>query len=250
MNSGFFGDENIRDMKTTAGILAVIFLALLSAFITYVLFRSVVLGVFVFPLFATFSAFGIFGPSEHRVACWFFLASISLVGLIVGALVRVESNTYQSFFSAIWNCILGSACVAIVVVLAIGFAKAYLEENSKTADARGSLDQYSEYKESNDSDWDDDEDDGLVYKVDEDSVDALIDALNDDAIDPSDIEDLIDDGAKNARISFRYKKPDERARRRKVIVKKVDGECLGCIDLADRSYKNFRLDRISDARPA
>jgi hypothetical protein len=248
MNSGFFGEENIRDLKITAGILAVIFLTLLSAFITYGLFRSVVLGVFAFSLFATFSAFGIFGPSDRRVACWLFLASISFAGLIVGALVRVESNTYHSFFSAIWNFILGLACVAIVVMLAIGVAKALLDSNSETVDPRDSPDQYSEYKEPNDSDWDDDEDDGLVYKVDEDSVDALIEALNDDTIDPSDIEDLIDNGAKNARISFQYKKPNERARRRKVIVKKVDGECLGCIDLADRSYKNFRFDRISDTR--
>lgn len=90
----------------------------------------------------------------------------------------------------------------------------------------------------------------LSIKVDEDSLESLIDALNEEEIDAFDIEMLIDDGAKNARISFRYKKPNERARRRKVIVKKIDGECLGCIDLSDRSYKSFRLDRISDARHA
>lgn len=248
MNSGFFGNDNIRDLKIAVGILSVIALSCLSAFLAFALFRSVLFSMIALPIFATLSALGIFGPSENRAKCWFSMASVSVVFLIVGGLVTVESATYQSIFTSIWNFIKGLACIAIVVLLIIGFFKAWLDESLKETNDSTSHERYATSDKKDYSDWDDDEDNGLVYKVEENSIDALIDALNEDEIDPFDIEMLIDDGAKNARISFRYKKPNERARRRKVIVKKIDGDCLGCIDLSDRSYKNFRLDRISDAR--
>ena len=249
MKSGFLGEQNIRDMKVTAGILLVIFVGLFSSFVTYHLFDTIFISIIALPLYAALCSFAIFGPSENRVALWCTVCGLSVFGLAIGGLMRVESGTYQSIFASIWSVIKGLVCLAVILLLIIGVVKAWLDDSAK-AEEKSTIDPRYGADEATSYEWDDDEDDGLVYKVDEDSLESLIDALNEDEIDPFDIEMLIDDGAKNARISFRYKKPNERARRRKVIVKKIDGECLGCIDLSDRSYKSFRLDRISDARHA
>jgi hypothetical protein len=249
MNSGFFGEQNIRDMKITAGIISVIFASLLTAFFVYHLFNTFFASIVALPLYATLIAYAIFGPQENRMAIVCTLGGISLFGLIVGGLMKVEATTYQSIFSSIWNFIKGLICLAIVLILIVGVANAWWEDATTTTTS-STFDRTYGPDESTSYEWDDEDDDGLIHKVDDEILESLIDALNEDEIDPFDIEMLIDDGAKNARISFRYKKPQERARRRKVIVKKIDGECLGCIDLSDRSYKNFRLDRISDARHA
>lgn len=250
MRSGFFGEQNTRDMKITAGILLIIFASLFAAFVAYHLFSTIFVSAVALPLYATLLSLVIFGPQENRVALFCTIGGVSLSGSIVGGLINVETSTYQAIFSSIWSFIKGLACLTVILLLIVGVAKAWLEESAKQGD-QSTFDRTYSDSETSTYEWDDDEDDdGLVHKVDEDTLESLIDALNEDEIDPFDIEMLIDDGAKNARISFRYKKPHERARRRKVIIKKIDGECLGCIDLSDRSYKNFRLDRISDARHA
>ena len=248
MSSGFFGEQNMRDMRITAGILVVILISLFSAFLGYTLFKTIFVSVVALPLYAVLSSFAIFGPSENRAALWSILATVSLLGLLVGGLMNVEATTYRSIFTSIWNFVVGLICSVILLFVLIGIAMA-LMENAKSA-VPTSIDSNPVAGTTWTPGSDDDENDDRIYKVDQESVEELIDALNEDEIDPDDIEFIIDDGAKNARISFRYMKPNERARRRKVMVKKVDGDCLGCIDLSDRSYKNFRLDRISDVRLA
>ena len=248
MSSGFFGDENLRDMKITALILAVIFISLFIAFACYQFFHSLVFAIATVPLIAFCCSFGLFGPRDFRLVCWLILAFTSLVACIIAGLIRVETATYFSIFDSIWTFIKGLFCFALVVLLVVGVVLAFFDKSSS---ATTSNDTHRKSDEQNVLDWnDDDEFDDTVFKYDEDSVEELIDALNEDAIDPGEIDTIIDCGAKNARISFRYKKPYERARRRKVIVKKVDGECLGCLELPDREYKSFRFDRISDVRPA
>lgn len=68
MKSGFLGEQNIRDMKVTAGILLVIFVGLFSSFVTYHLFDTIFISIIALPLYAALCSFAIFGPSENRVA--------------------------------------------------------------------------------------------------------------------------------------------------------------------------------------
>ena len=71
----------------------------------------------------------------------------------------------------------------------------------------------------------------LERRIDPDDFDELIDCLNDADVDNADvIQMLIDDGAYGAHISFKYKKPGKRARRRKVVVMQIEGASLGAMD--------------------
>lgn len=245
MNSGFFGRENMRDLWISAKIVGAILGSILFGLIAFVLFKSLLLSVISAPcvcaaLIATF-----FGPASHRASWSYSLGSVSAIALIVAGLMRVELSTYHSFYLGIMSFIQGLLCVAVIALLLIG---AIMSLRGSSPVTSSDVAESVEPTLDGSRDWD--EGSEYAYGVDPERVEELIDLLNEDEVDPDEVEYLIDDGAKNGCISFRYKKQGERARRRNVIVKIVDGDCLGCIDLTDEGYKTFKFARMSDVRKA
>jgi predicted DNA-binding transcriptional regulator YafY len=51
-------------------------------------------------------------------------------------------------------------------------------------------------------------------------------------------------------IVFRYTKPNGESEIRHVTIEGVSGESIRALDHKDNAFKNFRIDRISDARNA
>ncbi len=78
---------------------------------------------------------------------------------------------------------------------------------------------------------------------------ALVDALNRQL--PSEqIRQLIGNAGVLGTVAFTYESPKRGAEERAVMVHSVHGESLQATDQKDAITKTFRLDRISNARPA
>jgi hypothetical protein len=78
---------------------------------------------------------------------------------------------------------------------------------------------------------------------------SLADALNAHAS-AKEIESLLANNGRGHAIVFRYTKPKGESEIRRVTIEGVSGESIRALDHKDNAFKNFRIDRISDARNA
>ena len=75
----------------------------------------------------------------------------------------------------------------------------------------------------------------------------IVYALN-DQMSAEEIQEILDSGSVHSHIEFSYSKPNERSKRRRVVVHGTKGKCIRATDKSDDRCKLFRIDRISIAR--
>jgi hypothetical protein len=78
---------------------------------------------------------------------------------------------------------------------------------------------------------------------------SLADALNAHAS-VGEIRTLLATNGQGQAIVFRYTKPKGESEIRRVTIEGISGESIRALDHKDNAFKNFRIDRISEARNA
>lgn len=236
--------EDVREFKIAAEVLGAILLPLCVGFLAFQKSQNYVFSFFAITIVAITLNVGFFAPIKHRGRYFGYLGIVAFVIIGITALFKIDIAVYKAIGNVL-GFVLGLAIVVALLVVAVDSTNdtSVFQSRSRGVNSAkiNNLAMRSGKAKSDDHSF-------YRYNVDEHLVQQLVDLLNQGSAAPSKFQKLLNRGAKNSIISFRYKKLSEPSKRRLVQVKKVDGRCLGCFEISSRSYKSFRFDRISEVR--
>lgn len=130
LNKQLLKEQNVQELVVAAEIISSILIGILCGLVAYFAFNGIVFALVAAPLAGGLLIGVFFAPKEHRITIASILGVCVIGGIILAVMIRIESETYASFFGFVAG--IGSVIAVIALIAIVGLIAQASNENKAT----------------------------------------------------------------------------------------------------------------------
>ena len=129
--------QNTQELITAGKIIASILLGLMCGFLAYFAFNGIVIALFAAPIAGGLLIGLFFAPEEHRKTIASIFGFCLFLAIVSAVMIRIESETYASFFGYLAGFAGGIAALALLAIIGLIAQASNSNVNTTATDGNG-----------------------------------------------------------------------------------------------------------------